>query len=211
MKKIFNTTTRRHINSEKIETVDSKITNFSILATKKLINMKVVDEFKIEGFQDFQQYLKINPINIQITDPEIQNKLLFYANRYKYRFITNSLLFSSSIKKDTDVIFITTSGLNNAKNILINGKLYQRIGVFFTSKIEDWEKIKTKSHWTNVLLTDWIYPIATKHFAFGFETRDLHNLLNFEFLLIDEEGKIIQFKTGKDKIPALNFTIQIIN
>ena len=173
--------------------------------------MKVVDEFKIEGFQNFQQYLKINPINIQITDPEIQNKLLFYAKRYKYRFIANSLLFSSSIKKDTNVIFITTNGLNDAKNILINGKLYQGIGIIFTSEIDSWEKIKTKSHWTNVLLTDSIYPIATKHFAFGFETRNLHNLLNFEFSLLDEEGIFIQFKTGEDKIPALNFTIQIIN
>ena len=60
--------------------------------------MRIIDEFKIEGFQNFQQYLKMNPINIQINDPEIQNKLLFYANRYKYRFITNSLLFSSSIQ-----------------------------------------------------------------------------------------------------------------
>ena len=91
------------LTPKKIETVDSKITNFSILATKKLNNMKVVDEFKIEGFQNFQQYLKINPINIQITDPEIQNKLLFYAKRYKYTFTANSLLFSSSIKKDTNL------------------------------------------------------------------------------------------------------------
>ena len=173
--------------------------------------MKVVDEFKIEGFQNFQQYLKINPINIQITDPEIQNKLLFYANRYKYRFIANSLLFSLSIKKDANVIFITTNRLSSAKNILINGKLYQGIGIVFTSEIDGWEKNKTKSHWTNVLLTDSIYRIAAKHFAFGFETRDLHNLLNFEFSLLDEEGKIIQFKTGEDKIPALNSTIQIIN
>ena len=60
--------------------------------------MRIIDEFKIEGFQNFQQYLKMNPINIQINDPEIQNKLLFYANRYKYRFIANSLLFSSSIQ-----------------------------------------------------------------------------------------------------------------
>ena len=48
---------------KEIETVASKITSFSILATKNLSNMKVVDEFKIEGFQNFQQYLKINPIN----------------------------------------------------------------------------------------------------------------------------------------------------
>ena len=96
--------------------------------------------------------MKINPINIQITDPEIQNKVLFYANRYKYRFIANSLLFSSSIKKDTNVIFITKNGLNDAKNILINGKLYQEIGVFFISEVEDSGKIKTKSHWRNILL-----------------------------------------------------------
>ena len=35
-------------------------------------------------------------------------------------------------------------------------------------------------------------------------------MLNFEVSLLDEEGKLIQFKTGEDKIPALNFTIQII-
>ena len=49
--------------------------------------------------------MKINPINIQMTDPEIQSKLLFYSKKYKYRFIANSLLFSSSIVKDTNVIF----------------------------------------------------------------------------------------------------------
>ena len=31
--------------------------------------MKVVDEFKIEGFQNFQQYLKINPINHSNNQP----------------------------------------------------------------------------------------------------------------------------------------------
>ena len=111
------------LTPKKIETVDAKITNFSILATRKL-NMKVIDEIKINGFQNFEQYLQINPIEIQINDTDIQNKLLFYANKYKYRFIANSLLFSSSIQKDTNVIFITTNGLDNAKDILINGKLF---------------------------------------------------------------------------------------
>ena len=111
------------LTPKKIETVDAKITNFSILATRKL-NMKVIDEIKINGFQNFEQYLQINPIEIQINDTDIQNKLLFYANKYKYRFIANSLLFSSSIQKDTNVIFITTNGLDNVKDILINGKLF---------------------------------------------------------------------------------------
>ena len=71
--------------------------------------MKVLDEFTNERFKNFQQYLKTNPFKIQITDPKYQNKLLLYANTYKYRFIANSLLFSSSVKEDTNVIFITTN------------------------------------------------------------------------------------------------------
>ena len=173
--------------------------------------MKFVDEFKIEGFQNFQEQLKVNPINIQIIDPQIQNKLLLYANKYKYRFIVNSLLFSSSIQKDTNAIFITTNRFNNAKEILINRKLVQGIGEIFTSEKEDWKNIKKISDWVNVVLTDSHYPIAAKHFAFAFETTDLHNILNFEYSLVDDEGKLIEFKTGEDKIPALNFTIQIVN
>ena len=71
--------------------------------------------------------MKINPINIRIIDPEIQSKLMFYSKKYKYRFIANSLLFSSSIKEDTKAIFITTNGLNNAKDILINRKMFQEL------------------------------------------------------------------------------------
>ena len=59
---------------KKIETTDSKIKNFSILVTSKK-NMKIIDE--IEGFQNFEQYMKINSINIRIIDPEIQTKLMF--------------------------------------------------------------------------------------------------------------------------------------
>ena len=52
------------LNAKKIETVDSKVTNFSVILIRRQKRMKFVDEFKIEDFQDFQQYLKINPINI---------------------------------------------------------------------------------------------------------------------------------------------------
>ena len=118
---------------------------------------------KLKVFKIFEQYMKINPINIQIIDPEIQSKLLFYSKKYKYRFIANSLIFSSSIGKDTNVIFITTNGLNDAKDILINRKIFQGIGVIYTSEIKGWEKIKNKSNWTNVVLTDSVYLIAAKN------------------------------------------------
>ena len=132
------------------EIEDSKITNFSILSIAES-EMQIKDEIKIEGFQNFEQYMNINPINIRIIDPEIQSKLLFYSKKYKYRFIDNSLLFSSSVFKDTNIIFITKNGLNDAKNILINGKIFQGIGVIYSSEIEGWEKTKNKSHWTTVV------------------------------------------------------------
>ena len=135
---------------EKIETEDSKITNISILSTAES-KMQIKDEFIIEGFQNFEQCSKINPISVRIIDPDIQTKLLFYSKKYKYRFIANSLLFSSSIKEDTKVIFITTNGLNDAKDILINGKIFEGIGVIYVSEIENWDKIKNESHWTNVI------------------------------------------------------------
>ena len=142
--------------------------------------MKIIDKIKIEGFQNFEQCMRINPINIRIIDPEIQTTLMYYSKKYKYRFIANSLLFSSSIKEVTKVIFITTNGLNGAKDILINSKIFQGIGIIYISEIENWNKIKNESHWTNVILTDSAYPIAAKHFAFGFEKTDLHNLLNLD-------------------------------
>ena len=76
---------------------------------------KIIDEFTIEGLPSFSQYTKINPINIQITESEIQNKLSAYSKQYKYKFIINNLLFSSSTQNDVSIIFIAADGLNNAK------------------------------------------------------------------------------------------------
>ena len=111
------------LTPKKVETTDPKMKNFSILRSETK-NIRVIDEIKIEGLRNFEQYEKINPINIHISDPEVQTKLMFYSKRNKYRFIANSLLFSSSIKANTKTIFITTNGLNDAKDILINGKLF---------------------------------------------------------------------------------------
>ena len=197
------------LTPKKNETEDSKITNISILSIAES-KMQIKEEFIIEALQNFDQYNKINPISVRIIDPDIQNKLLFYSKKYKYRFIANSLLFSSSIKEDTKVIFITTNGLNDAKDILINGKIFQGIGVDYISEIENWNKIENESHWTNVTLTDSKFPITTKHFVFGFETTNLYNLLNFEYSLVNDKGKLLEFTQGEDKIPALNFTLKII-
>ena len=82
------------LTPKKIETEDSKVTNISILSLAES-KMQIKDEFIIEGFQNFEQCSKINPISVRIIDPDILTKLSFYSKKYKYRFIANSLLFSS--------------------------------------------------------------------------------------------------------------------
>ena len=133
-----------------------------------------------------------------------------FSKRYKYRFIINKLLFSSSIQKETNIIFIVADRLNNAKEVLIDGKIYQVIGLINISQIKGWENIKNTSHWVNTVFNDSQYPKIAQHLAFAFETTDLRNLLNFEYSLLDDEGKFIKFKKDKDKIPALNLSIQKI-
>ena len=198
IKKAFITLRLEDISTpkKKNETKASKITKISIAESK----MQIKDEFLIEGLQKFEQYSKINPISVQIIDSDLQTKLIFYSKKYKYRFIANSLFFSLAIKENTNAIFITTNGLNDAKHILINGKLFQGIGTIYISEIENWDKIKNKSHWTNVILTDTAFPIVAKHFAFAFEARDLHNLLNFEYSLLNDKGELLKFVDGEDKI-----------
>ena len=140
---------------------------------------------------------------------KIKQNYFYIQKKYKHRFIANSLLSSSAIKEDTKAIFITTNGLIDAKDILIKGKLFQGIGVIYISEIENWDKIKNKSHLTNVILTDSEWPIAVKYFSFAFETAELYNLLIFEYSLITDKEKLLIYSDGEDKSPALNFTIQV--
>ena len=44
------------LTAKKIETTDSKIHNFSILTTGKM-NIRLIDQIKMEGFQIFEQCL----------------------------------------------------------------------------------------------------------------------------------------------------------
>ena len=50
-----------------------------------------------------------------------------------------------------------------------------------------------------------------KHFAFTFQRRDLNNLLNFEYSLLNDKGELFEFADSEDNIPALNFSLQIVN
>ena len=79
----------------KRETKDAKVTNFSILSTKLKrkvgskgkMSYRIVDEIRIVGHQNYNVCEKLNPIEINIRDSELQGKLSRYGTQwYKYRF-----------------------------------------------------------------------------------------------------------------------------
>ena len=154
---------------------------------------------------------KLNPVEITIHNSQIQRKLSRYGNqRYKYRFIINSLWISSSIVQERNVIFLISNGLNNARTSLINGKIYKSIGVVNVNEKANWTELKGKSKWVNIVFNDSENPTLSKHFAFAFETTNLNDLLNFELSWLDHQSKPIKFAETGQKIPALTFTVQVI-
>ena len=143
----------------KIETKDAKDTIFSVLSrkSKRIVWSKekksdqLVDEFRIVGLQNYNSDEKLNLIEINICDSEIQGKLSRYVTqRYEYCFIVDSLLISSLVVQDTSVIFLICNGLNDARDFLINRKLYKTVGVINISEIKDWAKLKGESKWINI-------------------------------------------------------------
>ena len=99
----------------KTERKDAKVRNFSILSTKpkrkfgpkRKMSYQLVDQFRIVNLQNYNLDEKLNPIEINIRDSKMQGKSLRYGTQhYKYRFIVDSLLISSLVVLDTNVIFL---------------------------------------------------------------------------------------------------------
>ena len=126
----------------------------------------------------------------------------------KYRFIIDNLLISSSVAQDTNVIFLICNGLKNARDSLINRKLYKSLGIININEIRDWTKIKGESKWINIFKDSENATLA-KHFAFAFETVNVRDLLNFQLSLLNKEAKLIKFAPNEKK-PALTFSIHVI-
>ena len=64
----------------------------------------------------------MNPVEITLDSNEIVEDLSKYR-KFKYRFLIQSLLLSSNLRNDTNVIFIMCNDLSDAREALINSKL----------------------------------------------------------------------------------------
>ena len=74
----------------------------------------VIDEILISSLQNFEQYQKLNSVDIEINYNQIISSLSKYRN-YRYHLKITSLLLSASFNQTTSVIFITCSALNDTK------------------------------------------------------------------------------------------------
>ena len=113
------------------------------------MSCKIIDQIKIGGLQNCDTYDKLNLVDISIKDSKV-NFLSRYRG-YKYRFVIDNLLFSSALTNNTNVIFVSCNGLNEAKESLINGKLSKTLGVVNIAQIKRWNIIKGISKWANAV------------------------------------------------------------
>ena len=150
--------------------------------------------------------ISISPIGgIKTTNlirPESSLKSRVVHNKYMDHIVLqlkDSLLIISSVVQDTNVVFLICNGLNDARDSLINGKLYKSLGVINMNEIRDWTKIKGESKWINIIFNDFKNPMLAKHFSFAFETVNLSDLLNFQLSLLDDEAKPIKFAPNEKK------------
>ena len=130
------------------------------------------------------------------------NKLNKYK-QIKHKFTLIGLLFPASIQNDTSQIFLTFRELNKGKTALINRKIESILGVINLDKIDEWDKIKEKSDWTNAKDKN------SEYISFTFETKNLADLLSFSLYLIDSQNNKITVNSVETKISILNFKIEI--
>ena len=84
------------------------------IGEKRKMSYEIIDSIQITCLQNFDNYQKSNPVKIPINSNKIVNYLLNYKT-YKYTFIIENLLFSSSITNETKLIFKLCNGFSKAK------------------------------------------------------------------------------------------------
>ena len=118
-------------------------------------------------------------------------------------------MFPSSAKNTTKKLFVTCRALNNAKRALINGKIYNILGIINLNKINNWEYIKGISLWVNGNFDKPTQINNSEHISFSFTTLSLNDLLDFSINLIDDSNNPIEFNSREKKISILNFKIEV--
>ena len=75
------------------------------------MSLEIVDTVHILGMQDFNDYGRLILVEVTID----ANKIIETSyKKYKFRFIIKSLLLSTNLQNNTEVIFIACNSLTEA-------------------------------------------------------------------------------------------------
>ena len=178
--------------------VSNNVYNFGLLHSKKYETivekhkmLEIIDTIKILGLQvETENYL--NPINISLNTYNVIQQLTKY-NKYRYRLVLESFLFSFNFENETDVIFLTCNGLSNAKEALINSKIEIVLGVTYLPEILNLELAKGQTKRSQTIFVDSEYHNKPSHIAFASITRNITDLISFTVTLLDVNRKKLTF------------------
>ena len=138
-------------------------------------------------------------MKIELEDDRIINILKKHKNA-RDRLTALGFLISSSVKNDTEQIFITWRELNDVNKSLINGKIYELVEIIDLNKINNWkERVKGRSIWINTTLEEQKEINSRKHILFLFTISSLNDLISFSINLIDDNNKQIEMEITKKK------------
>ena len=144
------------------------------------MSLEIIKTIHVIGLQNHVNQEIMNLIEITLDLNDIIEKLSNYKN-FKYRFLIENLLFSSNLENDTDVIFVMCNGLTNAKEALINSKIYKTLGVVYLTEIKNWNLVKDEARRLYPIFTDSEYHTKSSHFGFAFKTKNMSDLFNLTY------------------------------
>ena len=202
--------------SETIEYIKKEINNIMIITTEKLSRLgqkrkmkEVLDTILVKALQNYNNYTVLNPLEIDLRSNYLSKKIYKYKG-FTFKVIIRNLLFSSSVTNDTQNVFATCQNLNSSKKALINGKIYDILGIVSLREVKNWETIKQNSIYVNVKFDDTHYMENAKHYGFKFKTTFPTEFLEFTCEFLDDKAEKIKFADNEEKVPIIDLQIDIV-
>ena len=184
-----------------------------IIGTEKLAKngqkRKMVEVLDTVIVKASHKYLTLNPSEINLNSNYL-SKIIHDYKGFIFEVRLINVLFSSSIEKDTQNIFIVCHNLNSAKKALINNEIYSLLGIINLTEIKQWSEMKGKPLYVSAKIDDSHYMQNAKHFGFKFKSSFPTEFLEFTCELLDDKTDQIKFADGENKVPIIDLQVDIL-